>query len=326
MSDELKEFFKEIKDSEDYFLFWRLYHDPGSILGTKQDMEEAEEEYNNLYYYCKLMMNNNLTKFIRLVLRDGNFVARNDVQTWRKLNFFLYDSADFKKYYDMLDDHDVVLALNDKMPVREYLRRIKSRDEDKRPKMPLFDMYEASKKYKRLFDYNYPREQIENYDEKLSKEARWYVQLRLEVLKETVIDREENKRLALKWIEEDDYSEGSDLDNTYLNRYRLSLFYSRRVLEDLVCENRFLDIIEYKIDEGTIYGAPLENALNIILTGIYIKKREVEDFEYFQKRLGEKIIREFDLNKAEALVSKITLYKIKKEKKQGIVLQFPNAQ
>ena len=169
MSEELKKFFNKIEGSQDFFLLWRLYNNPSNVIGNKQDMDEAEKEYYNLYDYFKLMMNNNLTEFIQLALRDNNFKGKDDIQIWRKLGFFLYDSADFKKYYYMLDDPDVLLALKDKIPIQEYLKRKK----DTHPKFPLFEMYEAYKKYAKLFKHNYPREQVDNYDEKQAAHVRW---------------------------------------------------------------------------------------------------------------------------------------------------------
>ncbi len=319
MSEELKAFFNKIKDSQDYFLLWRLYNNPGSVIGNKQDMDEAEEEYYNLYDYYRLMMNNNLTEFIDLIRCDDNFLGKDDIQTWRKLGFFLYDSIDFKKYYYMLDDPDVLLALNDKIPIQEYIKRKK--ESNSHPKFPLFEMYEAYKKYEKLFKHNYPREQIDNYDEKQAAHVRWYVKLRLSIIKAKTIDKEENKRIALKWIEDDDYSDGSDFDNAYLYRYQLLKNSSYRAFDDLVCENRFLDIIEHKLDEGKIDGVPLDNALDIIIMGINIKKGNINNLELLVERLGIDLIRDFDWHRAEELVSRITLYRIQKRKHQGVILQ-----
>ena len=319
MSEELKAFFNSIEGSEDYLLLMRLYYNPSSVLGSKQDMNEAEEEYYHLHDYFRLMMNNNLSKFICLVSYDDNFLGKDDIQVWRKLHFFVYDSIDFKKYYHSLDDPDVVLALNDEIPLQEYRRR----KIGTKTKFGLFDIYEAYKKYKRLFEHNYPSEQVDNYDITQAKEAKTKLRHKLEYFRETIIKRKDNKELALKMIKQEDYSKANRVDNTYLYRHQInSPFPPHRELDDLVCENEFLDIIEEKLDEGTIEGVPLDNALNIIIMGISIKKRTNEDTEYLIERLGKDLVKSFDLQHAESLVSKITLYKINNNKQKGTIIQF----
>ena len=127
----------------------------------------------------------------------------------------------------------------------------------------------------------------------------------------------------MKWIDDDDYSDGSDFDNTYLYRYQLLRNSSYRAFDDLVCENRFLDIIEHKLDEGKIDGIPLDNALSIIIMGINIKKGNINNLELLVERLGIDLVRNFDLHHAEGLVSKITLYRIQNNSRSRRIIQFP---
>ena len=328
MSEELKQFFNKIKNSQDLFLLWKLYKNPSSVIGNKQDMDEAEEEYYNLYDYCRLMMNNNLTEFIQLILYDSNFLGKEDIQTWRKLGFFLYDSADFKVYYHMLDDPDLLPLFRNDITIQEYIKRKGSFQ----PKFPLLEMYNAYQKYKKLFKYHYPKEQIDNYDEKKAAHVRSMINLRLNVIRERTIEREENKKIAMKQVEEDDYSNDADLDNTFLYKYQLftdfwelySLFPNlcMKTFDNLVCENKFLDIIEHKLDKGKIDGIPLDNALDIINMGINIKKFIISDWEMLAGRLGMDLVRNFDLHHAESLVSKITLYRIQNSRKFRKIKQF----
>ena len=146
-------------------------------------------------------------------------------------------------------------------------------------------------------------------------------------------DMEEADKLAiLKWIEKDEYSEGSDLENTFLaNNLLFSEFeepfslvsgLSTTVFNNLVCENRFLDILDHKLEEGTISGIPLDNALEILLFGISIKKGEIEPLELFVDHLGIDLVRDFDWKHAEKLVSDITILKIRKKKRNGTIISF----
>lgn len=314
MSEKLKEFFNKIKDSQDFFLLWRLYNNPSNVIGSEQDMDAAEEEYYNLYDYCRLMMNNNLTKFIKLALHDNNFCGQDDFQTWRKLGFFLYDSIDFKKYYYMLDDPSVLPTLRGEISIQEYSRRKNS----SHPKIPLLEMDDAYKKYEKLFKYNYPREQINNYDEKQAAYIRNYVNLKLRCIKEKTT-KKESEALVLKQIERGDYSA--------LQRYQLfnDSILSYRALGNLLCNNRFLDIIEDKLNKRKIDMVSLNDALNIIIMGINIKKRNIMDLDL---DLDLDLVKNFNLQQAESLVSKIVLYKIKlsmilKKSQPKCIIKFP---
>lgn len=194
MSEEFKNFFNKNKDSQDIALLLKLYNNPSSVIGNKQDMDEAEEEYYNLDDYFRLMMNNNLTEFIQLAIYDSNFSEKADIQTWRKLNFFLYDSADFKKYYHILDDPDTLSVLSDEISIQEYLRR----KGNYLPKFSLMEMKKAYQKYEKLFEYCYPKEQIDNYDEKKAEYVRNDVNLTLEVIREKNSGKIRKKRKNLK--------------------------------------------------------------------------------------------------------------------------------
>ena len=320
MSKEIKSFFNEIENTQDFFLLWRLYNDPKKVIGYDLD----KEELFNMYDYCRLMMNNNLIRFIKLALKDDLFSIRANIDIWIKFGAIIYDSIDFKKYYHMVDS-DLLQLFKNEITVNEYFERLG----DRKPPMPIISGYEIYQKHSKLYDLKYPKKQIEEYNEKEAKKVRDLVNLRIQVLLEEKT-KEDDRKAALKWIEEDDYTDESNFDNAYLCRHQLFSDFaepfsiipglSRTVLNDLVCDNRFLDIIEYKIDEDKIAFLPLENALDIIIMEINIKKGEIRFLEYFVNQLGINRIREFDLRKAEKLVSKITLYKINNNK-QGNILQ-----
>ena len=92
---EWQKLMKEHASMEDIVLKFREYKkikqemEEAEELMQDPDMKElAEEEYYNLDDYFRLMMNNNLTEFIKLALHDDNFLGKADTQTFRKLNFF----------------------------------------------------------------------------------------------------------------------------------------------------------------------------------------------------------------------------------------------
>ncbi len=64
MTKEVKDFFKEMQNNGQSFLFYGLYYNPSSVLGTEQDFDDAEEEYYKLPRYYDLMLNNNLLRFL----------------------------------------------------------------------------------------------------------------------------------------------------------------------------------------------------------------------------------------------------------------------
>jgi hypothetical protein len=327
MLKELKLFFEKIKDDKNLFLFWRLYQNPNSVLGDKQDMDEAEEEYNNLHDYCELMMNNNLTEFIELVLKDKEFGKKANIQTWRKFNFFLYDSADFKKYHALQFDNDLLKTFKEEMTIIEYLDK-KGLPHTKGSIIGLMGGYDIYKKFIRLFEHNYSKEQVESYDENRASSLRSWVNLRIEAIKERTIDKEDDKKSALKRILEEDYSKNIDYDNMYLYRYQLKSDFivpyttfpgiCFTALDDLVCENRFLDVMQQLLEQGQINGIPLDNAIQIINMGVEIKSYKEPDAIFFRKRLGDDLVKEFDIKRAETLISELTLYKIKKERQHQL--------
>ena len=325
MSEELKHFFEKLKDTQDFFLFWRLYNNPSSVMGSNQDNDESEAEYYDLYDYFNLMMNNNLTEFICLILGDDDFFKKASAQTWRKFAWFLYDSIEFKKNHSLFDNHDLMLLFKEEMTVSEYFNQ-----HGHSTLISIIAKYEIYKKYSRLHEHGYSKKQIDDYDLEKANYIRGLVNLKLTVIKEAKA-KQTNKENVLKTIENDDYSGCVNLTNGYLYRHRLlndfinpfALFpgISLKVFDELVCENRFLDIIEYKLDCGLISGIPLDNALDIIEMGISIKNGEI-NYE-LAERLNSKLLMEFDLKHAENLVSRIKSYRINTAKSLGNVIQFP---
>ena len=312
MSEKVEQFFNDL-DEKEQFLFYRLYNHPDSVLGKKQDMNEAEEEYYNLYNYFDLMLNNNYSKFISAVCYDVDFKNRceNNDQIWRKLHFFLWDSIDFKKYYCICLDKDLVDVLENRMPVNNYLK-------EKIPPFPILEAYDAWGKYKKLFENNYSIEKVESYDLKSANKARADINFVIQCIMEKISKRNENE-LILSRIAQEDCSIMAN-EESFLFRYSLNTTgLDTKVLDSLVCENRFLRIINQKLANGCIGGLSLRHALQIITTSIEVKRHLVDDYSLYEGRLGQKKIQEFDLEFAEMLVNGLIEYKKRNEETSKII-------
>lgn len=330
MSEAIKVFFEKINNNEHLLLFRRLYFNPNSVLGSKQDMDEAEEEYNNLFDYCRLMMNKELIEFIKVLLNDEKFCNKADLQIWRKLSFFLYDSIEFKEFYNILDD-DLESLFKEEITVIEYVNR-KGFPHINASVLGIIDKYKLYKKYLRLIEYKYSPEIIGDYSEKEAENVRCLVNWKIAAIKEKTIDKQIKKEIVLHSVENDDYSEHEN-NNNFLSVYLLksnfvepySLFpgICFKTFDSLVCENRFLTILEKKLEENKISGIALENAIEIISMGIKIKRFQEPDATFFRKRLGEELVKEFDTEKAEEILAKISLYKRKNLLKLNKVIKFP---
>ncbi len=332
MQKEVKEFFKKLEENndKDFLLFYRLYKNPFDVLGNEVDFNKAEEEYNNLPCYCQLMMNNNLIEFLNVALYDNNFriCEESHIQIWRKLRFFLWDSREFKDFYLLMHRHDdlfdMVKRLSDgrgitMSEIRAY------REKDKEPfnilgyEQSIFKLADLYNKYKRLYDYGITLEQIESYDYKQAREKMADIDWIREVIKEKQ-DKKAHAIYALGRIEKEDCSITSTEDDVYLFSYSLMPGYKDpfsivpyivpEVLDDLVCNNDFLDIIEKKMEEYELAPVAIKNALQIITEGIAIKTLDAQNESLLRGRLGEERVQAFDLKHAKELTNKlITLQK-----------------
>ena len=312
MSEKVSQFFNKL-DKTDQFLFYRLYNYPDSVLGKNQDMKEAEEEYYNLYNYFDLMLNNNYSKFISAVCYDYDFKKRceNNDQIWRKLHFFLWDSIDYKKYYCISLDKELIEVLENKMPINSYLK-------NKKPPFPILEAYDAWQKYKRLFENNYLIKRIDSYDVKSANKARADINFVIQCIMEK-INKKNEREFILSRVAQEDCSITANEDS-FLFRYSLNVTgLDYKVLDSLVCENRFLKIINQKLIDGCIGGYPLENVLKIIKTSIKVKRHLVDDYSLYEGRLGQQKIQEFDLEFAETLVAKLIEHKSKIEEVGKII-------
>ena len=312
MSIQVKDFFSKLDDKE-LFMFKKLYYQPEQVLGEKKEEDrEAEQDYKNSFYYCDLMMNNNLSNFIISVFYDDDFMERveDNYQIWQKFGYFLYDSKDFKKYYGFTDDEELLLVITDKMPYRKYL-------DNHKPKYPLMAYYDAYKKYRRLFDHSYPKEQIESYDEYKANEARSYLQLIGQVIREEE-DKKLKKEYSLERIKKEDYT--LDIDtycgDKYLYNHNLdNIGLDSSALDALVCENRFLEIIEEKINNNQIEGKVINNVMDIINMGIDIKKNDSYYSNLYRGRIGEETVKSYNVKYAKEIMNKLSKIRGREYKK-----------
>lgn len=305
MSMKVKKFFDKL-DDKNSLLFKKLYYKPESVLGNEQDMDKAEEEYYNLFYYYDLMMNNNLLDFIITTYYDNDFRDRtkDNIQIWRKLNFFVYDSLEFKKYHFIKDDQELIDVLESRIPIKEYLNKHK-------PKYALMTLYEYYTNNKRLFEHNYDSSYIEQYDEKKAKEARSNLYSVLTVMREKLY-KKDHKEVVLRWIQEDNYETESDSENAYLYTHFINNpALDSSVLDNLVCENRFLDIIEEQLENKKLKDIALDNAISIIRMGIDVKSYQAVEWDLYQNRIGLEVVKSFDINHANQLLYKLVKYKSK---------------
>ena len=312
MPEELKNFFEMIKSTDQAFLFFRLYHNPNSVLGNKQDMDEAEQEYFELHDFCSLILNNNLIIFLELALLDEKFRDKLDLQLYRKLHFFLWDSIEFRKHHHFQSDEDLMKLLRKEMPVLEYLEK-KNLPKTNGSVFGLGCRYDIYTKYKRLFDYNYSQEQVDNYDEQKAHSVRSTLNFKMECIRERM-QKEATKKNILRRISEDDYS--SDNNDMYLSTH--SIQYSEmdgfKFYDATVCKNEFLDIMDELLQKGQISGSALDHASEIIDVSIGVKTYTFHDAVFQRKRLGNDRVNDFDLKRAENLLSEISFYKTNKDR------------
>ena len=86
------------------------------------------------------------------------------------------------------------------------------------------------------------------------------------------------------------------------------------VFDAVVCNNRFLDIVEAKLKEYELASSAVKNALSIINAGINIKKNIEPNAEVLRYRLGEATIQQFDLKHAERIANDLRALSFKQEK------------
>ena len=313
MSKKMVDFFERIKSTKDEFLFRKLYETPENVLGNKKGFDEIEEEYNNLFSYCELMLNNRLIDFLEVAYNDEEFQNKLDenYQMWRKLSFFLYDSVEFKKCYDMFNDEKMLKLLNDKNALNGFLSNIKNKDELLQIQISIMELYNNYQKFQRLINYGYKEKVIEDFDEIRALNIKGKIDYRItEKVRVEKIEKPRKKEYILKRVEMEDCSEGCNYNDTYLCTYTLrSGFFGIDVIDNLTCENRFVKIMSEKLKKGSIDSLALENTIDIILLSLEIKRYEEPNREFYIKRIGEDVVKSFDLKAAESLLADLVAYR-----------------
>lgn len=302
MSDKVSNFFQNLRNDDDLFLFYRLYNNPNSVLGDKQKLNEVEEEYLNLFNYYDLMLNNNLTEFILAVYFDDDFRKRTNLynRIWTKFNFFLFDSIDFKKYSCISKDKNLIDVIEDRMYISDYLKT-------NRPPYALFEVKEAWTKYKKLFDYGYSDEKIELYNEKRANLATLYTNIVIGIINEKEFIKRKKEKYFKK-ISQNTFDCANSLNEI-----------NCEVLDFLVCENKYLNIIDKIIQDENLNEKLIDNIINIINIGIKIKKHIIPNTGFYIRKIDDKQIEEFDLELAKMLIKKLNIYKKECRQSQKII-------
>lgn len=326
MSEEMKAFFRIISGTKEEWLFRKLYKDPTSILGDAEDWDKAEKEYLDLPYYCELMMNNNLTLFIKAALCDSSFLELTEykIQIWRKFNFFLYDSQEFKIFYPILRDKELI-ELFDRYETVTFgdIKRYEEKNGSiyKRYHKSFARLFEEYKKFSRLCKHGYSKDDIDRYDEIESEYNRLIIQNLAIQLKERNIENKEEKKAILDIVEEEDPKDSRSYlayhQLYYTNPYDVNEeIIDRITFKNFVCENRFLDIVEKKLESGSLDGDGLDNAIQIIDLGVQIKKNVSPEAHYLSEVLGDELVSEFDLERAINLENRLYKYRALKRKQK----------
>ena len=338
MRKEVKEFFKKLEknNDKDYLLFYRLYKNPFDVLGNETDFDKAEEEYNNLPCYYQLMMNNNLIEFLKVACYDADFAIceESHIQIWRKLRFFLWDSREFKDFYLLMHNHEELFNMVKKLAdgggisiseIRAYNERNKDSFTILGYHKTYFCLADLYNKYKRLYDNGITLEQVESYDYEQAKYQIEEIDWKREVIKEKQ-DKKIRNFYILKRIEREDCSINSTGDDIYLFTYLLIPGYNDptsvvpymipEVFEALVCENKFLDIIESKMQEYELDPAAIQNALQVISVGINIKTGVISNSNTLKGKLGEERVNKFDLKHAKELNNRLLTLQHKQSQKK----------
>lgn len=116
-----------------------------------------------------------------------------------------------------------------------------------------------------------------------------------------------------------------ELFNEFRITNNISGRYDSATLELFVCDNEFLNIIEELLIKGELNDyVSIKNAISIITFGIEVKTFKAIDSSLIRKYLGEDLIKNYDIEKANKIVSKLTvlLNNIEPKNKEDILLIF----
>lgn len=167
-------------------------------------------------------------------------------------------------------------------------------------------------KYSELFKNQ--KEEIENYDLDMSYDC-------IRLLEEEINIRYDHNVKPFKSVEEiiNKVKNDNPLSDTYiLNTYD---YESTVILFSLVCNNNFLDIIEYILLEKNMKVKTINNIINILNTSINLYFNNIDST--FERYAIESLdnIKDFNVAKAKELINKLT-FKKKSIKKNTKVIKF----
>lgn len=171
-------------------------------------------------------------------------------------------------------------------------------------------LYRIYKQYEKIYNYDYPKEQIFNYDVQYAKTVRQKLLFNAEILYERGQNRKNEKDLKLKIIENDDYN-----NQPFLERALISPTFGvdYDVFDSLVCENRFIEVVKKLISQNKLKGFVLDNVIEILSFSIGVKNFSINNCIEWQNRLGKNIVNQYNINEAQKMLSE--LVKLKQQEK-----------
>ncbi len=257
MSFILQLYLEKLKaNSEDTFLFRRLYHNPKSVLGTNEFIDE-------LIDYPNLIMNSDLMNFLTLAIEDKDFISKLDLALHKKLCDILNESVKIKINYLLTE--------------------------------------EISPKVKKIFKSESFEERIKNFSIEKAATLSHDIKFQIKTMYDIIEMRKLNKVETLDTIEHDNYDKDPFLEKSLITYAEINnkIFYS------LVCENKFLEIIEKLFSQNKIKNYVLDNVIEILEFSINVKTYSIKNAKAYRDKLDEETLKTFSLEKANSLLYKL---------------------
>lgn len=245
---------------------------------------------NESIFKKRFFMNNDFIDFLYSCVFEEEFIDNLDLDTAYELKEYVKDSLEYKKIF-----LKKIMSLKDNS---EYKRIIK--------KMDLINEFSKNK--------------LKRFDD--DKASMLIDELDFHMVYSIVPEKSYVKESIINEIINDDYSIIKDC----LLFERLFYLpdkdcYDGELFEALLCENKFLSVVEQLMNQNKLYNKKIiDNIISIISTGISIKRKEISDYNAFEEILGEELILSFDIEKASSIISKLTLLKNNELNKFDLIL------
>lgn len=298
MNKDITNFLHELSKTESYsLLFLSFYKNPDYFFDSKS--KYSNDEYLNSEEYMTLFLNQDFIKLLKMCVLDEDFLKRIKSETCVNISHFLDYMCKLKRKYSNY------IFGNKTLPVEDYFS--KSPDFEKyKILLKRFSEYEIMdldeedlkllkiKIYKISYDIDSKIEEYEKYKDLKKRIYNFFDRKGLNGL-----CVEFNKKTYLICLFDDGISAEPEF------------------ITSLLCENKFLELVEKFLDEPNNYdNGLLQKIYKIIETGIEIKSKMIDcsDFymSYIEKHLDNDTIKSFDLTRAKKILSEITILLYKK--------------